>query len=118
MATTFDKYFKLLLGFGVIFTTGLFYTQKANQNFFIDYLTVFSFFISVSIGAAFLILLMHLTRGGWGVVIKRVPEHLMSLLPIFSLMFIPILFGLDYIYEWLDPAIIAKDYLIQKKYLI
>ena len=115
MATTFDKYFKLLLGFGVIFTTGLFYTQKTNQNFFIDYLTVFSFFISVSIGAAFLILLMHLTRGGWGVVIKRVPEHLMSLLPIFSLMFIPILFGLDYIYEWLDPAIIAKDYLIQKK---
>ena len=58
MATTFDKYFKLLLGFGVIFTTGLFYTQKANQNFFIDYLTVFSFFISVSIGAAFLILLI------------------------------------------------------------
>ena len=40
----------------------------------------------------------------------------MSLLPIFSLFFIPILFGLDYIFEWLDPMDhIATDYLVQKK---
>ena len=33
---------------------------------------------------------MNLTRAGWGVVIRRIPEHLMSLLPIYALLFIPI----------------------------
>ena len=32
----------------------------------------------------------------------------------FSLFFIPILFGLDFIFEWLDPEVIANDYLVQK----
>ena len=101
--------------FGILLISLLFFKNKTNQFFFIDYLSVFTFFISVSIGATFLILLMYLTRGGWGTIVKRVPEHLMSLLPIFSLFFIPILFGLDYIFEWLDPTVIATDYLVQKK---
>ncbi|MGA0242052.1 MAG: hypothetical protein ACO3K7_03535 [Candidatus Marinamargulisbacteria bacterium] len=106
---------KLILFLGIALLTGLFLNNQSNPSFFLNYLGVFSFFISASIGATFLILLMYLTRGGWGVVIKRVPEHLMSLLPIFALLFIPLLFGLDYIFEWLDPAVVAKDYLIQKK---
>ena len=115
MSNATDRIFKLLLFAGIGLLGYLFYNNYLLKDFYINYLSVYSFFISASIGAAFLILLMHLTRGGWGVVVKRVPEHLMSLLPFFALLFIPLLFGLDHIYEWLDPAVIAKDYLIQKK---
>lgn len=109
------KYFKLALFSGIISLLAIFYFNKENTNFYLDYLSVFSYFISLSIGATFLVLLMHLTRAGWGVVVRRIPEHLMSLLPIYALLFVPILFGLDTIFEWLNPDVIATDYLVQKK---
>ena len=110
-----DKIMRMVLVVGLFSLGALMFNNVSNAAFFIHYLTVFSFFISCSIGAAFFILFMHLMRGGWGVVVRRVPEHMMSVLPFFALLFIPILFGLEYIFEWLDPALIAKDYLIQKK---
>ena len=115
MSKIADRIFKSFLIVGIILLGYLFYVNKVSQDFYINYLSVYSFFISASIGAAFLILLMHLTRGGWGIVVKRVPEHLMSLLPIFALLFIPLLFGLEHVYEWLDADVIAKDYLIQQE---
>jgi hypothetical protein len=113
--TTFMKTTKLLFIAGIILLCGLIYTQKSNPSFFVNYLSVYTFFISLSIGATFLIILMNLTRAGWGIAIKRVPEFLMSILPYYALLFIPILFGLDFIFEWLDPQHIAHDILIQKK---
>jgi len=104
-----------MLIIGITLLVGLCYNHRSNSNFYLDYLNVYAYFISLSIGATFLILLMNLTRAGWGVVVRRVPEHIMSLLPIFALLFIPLLFGLDYIFEWLSPHVIATDYLVQKK---
>lgn len=110
-----NKVLKVLLVSGIFGLLSLFYKNRSSGPFYLDYLSVYGYFISLSIGATFLILLMYLTRAGWGVVIKRVPEHLMSLLPIYALLFIPILFGLDHIFEWLDPSHIAHDPLIQAK---
>ena len=105
--------FLIVIGVGILLICyQLFHT---NKFFYIHYLAVFSFFISLSIGAAFLVVLQFLTRGGWGVIVRRVPEHLMSMLPLFALFFIPILFGVDSIFEWLDPYHIKHDVLIQKK---
>ncbi len=110
-----NRLFKFSLSIGLLLLGLLFYVNRSNNVFFLDYLTVYGYFISLSIGATFLILLMYLTRAGWGVIIKRIPEHIMSLLPIFALLFIPILFGLDFIFEWLDQEHIKHDPLIQQK---
>ena len=88
MIRNIDKFAKFSIILGIVTIVTLFLQNKSNQTFFIDYLSVFTFFISASIGATFLILLMYLTRAGWETIVKRVPEHLMSLLPIFSLFFI------------------------------
>ena len=113
--TILNKIFKVLLFTGVSSLLLLFYKNRSAGEFYLDYLSVYGYFISLSIGATFLILLMYLTRAGWGIVVKRIPEHIMSLLPIYALLFIPILFGLDHIFEWLDPSHIAHDPLIQAK---
>ena len=73
------------------------------------------YFLSLALGATFFILLHTLTRGGWGVAVKRIPEHIMSTLPIFALLVLPLLFGVDHIFEWLHPDVIANDPLIQVK---
>ena len=50
----------------------LFLKNLGNKSFFIDYLTVFSYFISASLGACFFILFHYLSKAGWSTVIKRV----------------------------------------------
>ena len=37
---------------------------------------------------------MYLTRAGWGIVVKRIPEHIMSLLPMDTLSSYPNTFGI------------------------
>ena len=73
------------------------------------------FYLELSLGAMFLVLVQFLTRGGWGVVVRRVPECLMKNIPILILFFIPILFGLEDLYHWLDYKYVAKDHLLQIK---
>ena len=68
-----------MLIIGITLLVGLCYHHRSNPDFYLDYLNVYAYFISLSIGATFLILLMNLTRAGW-VVVRRVPEHIMSLL--------------------------------------
>ena len=106
---------KRMVLIGVILFLVSFFKFYKTPSFYIHYISVFSFFFSLSIGACFIILLQSLMRAGWIVVVKRIPEHIMSLLPLFALFFIPILFGVDQIFEWLDPHHIAEDILIQKK---
>jgi hypothetical protein len=115
MTKTLQQQLKLLVlgGLGLLgIMFSLYYTTTA---FYVSYLVVFLYGLSISIGAAFLLLLMHLTRAGWGVPVKRIPEHFMSFLPLFSLFLIPLLFGLDHLFIWLNPVEVAGDYLLQKK---
>ena len=69
--TILNKIFKVLLFTGVSSLLLLFYKNRSAGEFYLDYLSVYGYFISLSIGATFLILLMYLTRAGWGIVVKK-----------------------------------------------
>ena len=84
------------------------------KHFYFSYLTSYMF-LEITLGAMFLILVQYLARGGWGVAVRRVPECLMKNVPLMILFFIPLLFGLDSLYKWLDPARVAGDHLLQIK---
>lgn len=55
------------------------------------YLVAFTFCFTISLGCLFFVLIQHLCRAGWSVVIRRVAEIFMIAIPALSLMFIPIL---------------------------
>lgn len=72
--------------------------------------------ISVAIGSAVVLALMHVTNAGWGTVIRRVPEAMTTWLPFgFVLLFAVTFFGMHDLYEWSHPDIVAKDALLQHK---
>jgi hypothetical protein len=50
-----------------------------------------------------IIMLRHLTGGGWGVVIRRVQGAAMRTLPLLFVLFIPMFFGVSKIYPWAMP---------------
>ncbi|MEX2402734.1 MAG: hypothetical protein WD625_01310, partial [Balneolales bacterium] len=85
------------------------------QQFFFSYLVSFTFVASISLGALFLVMLLFVTRSNWSVVFRRIPETISRNLYLLPILFIPILFGMEYLYEWLDPQMIAEDELTQHK---
>ncbi len=87
----------------------------APRYFFPAYLVAFLFWWGISLGCLALALLTHLTGGGWGRSIRRVLEVGYSTLPLMALAFIPLLFGMHYLYEWSIPEHVAHDQILQKK---
>ncbi len=85
------------------------------EQFFFSYLTSFAFIASLVLGALFFVMLQHITRSGWSVVLRRIPETISLQLVWLGLLFIPILFGMEFLYEWIRPERIAADELIQHK---
>src|SRR5277367_1170583 len=70
------------------------------------WLMAFMFYLSIALGALFLVIVHHLTDAGWSVPIRRFCEHIASLLfPWLAILFIPILLLAPKIFAWLTlPA--------------
>ena len=88
------------------------------KHFLYSYLLNFCYFLSLSLGALFFVLLHHVTRAGWSVVVRRMAEVMASTIPFWALLFLPILLlilsGDGNLYEW-NGEEARNDELIQKK---
>ncbi|HLM61184.1 MAG TPA: hypothetical protein VK308_10285 [Pyrinomonadaceae bacterium] len=60
----------------------------------------FIFWGGIGIGGLGVLLLQYLTGGAWGVAIRRIAEAASRTLPIIFVLFLPVMFGMTYIYEW------------------
>lgn len=82
---------------------------------FHSYLTSFAFWTTLSLGALFFVMLHHLTNSTWSIVIRRMVETIMAVLPYMAILFIPILIGMNELYHWTDSEAVAGDHLLQHK---
>jgi len=60
------------------------------RSFINVYLVNFLFFLSISLGALFFVIVQHLTRAGWSVAVRRIAEILAGTLPFLAILFVPI----------------------------
>jgi hypothetical protein len=72
---------------------------KSPANFFQSYLVAFMLVLGLSLGSLGLVMLQHLTGGHWGIIIRRPLEAASRALWIVVLFFLPILFGMKYLYS-------------------
>jgi hypothetical protein len=100
--------------FLIIFIVGAFFNRA---QFFHSYLIGFLFWTGISVGSLALLMLQHLTGGGWGFVIRRVLEAATRALPLMLVLFVPIVLAAGSIYPWTNqtemaksPALIAKTH--------
>jgi hypothetical protein len=83
--------------------------------FFQAYLLGYLFWTGIGVGCLGLLMLHHLVGGRWGFAIQRLLEAAVRTLPLMALLFLPILFGLQDLYVWARPEIMATDALLQFK---
>jgi hypothetical protein len=88
-----------------------------SEQFFRSYLLAYVFWIGIALGSLAIVMLHHLVGGAWGSVIRRLLEAGTRTLPLMTLLFIPILFGLHDLYLWARPDHVAADQLLQHKSL-
>ncbi|HEX2973651.1 MAG TPA: hypothetical protein VHP11_15055 [Tepidisphaeraceae bacterium] len=96
------------------------WTEGGPQRFLLAYLVSYCFFLSVSLGALFFVMLQHVTRAGWSVGIRRLAENLSATMPMLAILAIPIVVSVAMqngsLYPWArgvadlrdDHAILAK----------
>jgi len=109
----------LIIGavFSVIVIVGAIFQP---DQFFHAYLVSFMDWLGIALGSMAIVMLRHLTKGGWGMVIRRILGAAMRTMPLMALLFIPLVIGMHRLYPWTaDEATlkarhldgIAHDYL-------
>jgi hypothetical protein len=79
-------------------------------QFFRSYLLGYVFWVGVPLGSLGVLMLHHLTGGGWGFVIRRVCEaSARTFLPM-AVLFVPIALGMRSLYVWARPEWAAEPH--------
>lgn len=107
---------KALFGVGIfgLLASGVGYFLDHDQ-FFFSYLVSFTFFSSLAVGSLFFVMLQHLTRAQWSVVVRRIPETISGNILIWAIFLIPILLGMHSLYHWTHVEAVAQDPVLQGK---
>jgi hypothetical protein len=86
------------------------------RQFFQAYLVGWTFWTGIAVGSLALLMLQHLTGGGWGFVIRRVLEAATRTLAVMAILFVPVIVGAHYIYhEWTDAEELTRHPVVQFK---
>jgi hypothetical protein len=93
-------------GIGILAALGLGLAggAEASKRFAFSYLFAFIFFLSLGLGALFFVLIQHLTSANWSVTSRRTAEFFMAGLPVFALLFIPVVLGMGHLFPWLHAG--------------
>lgn len=101
-------------GLGLIATAIGFVTNA--EQFYRSYLLAYFFVLGIPLGSLALLMVHHLTGGGWGLVIRRTFEASARTIPVMAVLFLPLVFGMHTLYEW-THAEAASDPIIAQKAL-
>ena len=85
------------------------------KQFFFSWLMSFLFFLSLALGGLFFVLIQYASQGGWGIVVRRICETVFATIPVMAILFIPVVFGLRYLYPWSVPGAAEQDALLRWK---
>jgi hypothetical protein len=89
---------------GVVFAVIAFVLAlRQPDEFYRAYLLGFMCWLGVALGSMAILMIRHLTGGGWGTVIRRILGAAMRTLPLLFVLFIPIFFGIHRLYIWAQP---------------
>jgi len=88
------------------------------QTFFHSYLLAFIFWLAFPLGSLAVLLLHHLTGGGWGYLIRRPLEAATRTLWLLAVLYIPLLLGMRYLYVWTQPGAATNPLVIPRHFYL
>src|SRR5882672_6325867 len=86
-------------------------------QFFQSYLMAYMLCLGITLGCLALGMVHQLSGGAWGVVIRRPIGAAARVLPVMTLLFLPIALGMTRLYPWTNPELVAHDEALRHKQL-
>jgi hypothetical protein len=99
-------------------------TSQANATVFMrGYLISYMDWLGVCLGSMVILMIRHLTGGGWGMVIRRILGAAMRTLPLMAALFVPLaFFGVPRLYPWAHPEAVQnptiRERLVHNKFVL
>ncbi|HLH17060.1 MAG TPA: hypothetical protein VKX45_07555 [Bryobacteraceae bacterium] len=84
-------------------------------DFFHSYLIGWLFWLGVALGSMGFLMMQYLTGGAWGIVTRRTLEAATRTLPVVAALFVPLAFGMPYLYEWARQDRVRANALLQHR---
>ena len=96
---------------------GFLHRDEAAKQLFVSYLVGYNFWLGTALGGLVFLMLQYVTGGAWGLLLRRILEASAGTIVLLALLFLPILIGLPFVYEfgqWTpvhphDPKLYAKS---------
>ena len=85
------------------------------KQFFFSYLTAFTFWCTLGLGGLFFVMVHYLTNSTWSVVLRRLAENIMYILPVLAIFAIPVLLGIGDLYHWSHHNVVQSDHILKGK---
>ena len=86
-------------------------------QFLQSYLMAYMLCLGVTLGCLALGMVHQLSGGAWGVVLRRSIGAATRVLPVMTLLFLPIVFGMHRLYPWTNADLVAHDEALRHKHL-
>ncbi len=98
------KWFAIGGGVGLLLLILTFVGAAGNpQAAYFSYLTAFTYWAGISMSAVILLMIFHATHARWVTIIRRPIEAMAVSVPIFLVLFIPVIVGMKHTYVWVEP---------------
>ena len=86
-----------------------------SERFFRSYLVAFSFTSAIGIASFFFVMVQYLSGSAWSVTLRRIMENIMTTLPWGLILFVPVALGINNLYQWTNPTIVAANEALRAK---
>jgi len=85
------------------------------DQFFRAWLIGYMLWLSIALGSMGLMMIHHLSGGAWGMVVRRVWEASSRTLPLLTILFIPVVLGMNRLYPWTHTELMQDDAILRHK---
>ncbi|MGA8595407.1 MAG: hypothetical protein WB676_11750 [Bryobacteraceae bacterium] len=86
-------------------------------DFFHSYLMGYLFWLGLTLGCMGIVMLQYLTAGAWGIMTRRTLESASRTLPLCALLFIPVAFGMPWLYDWAHSDLVRNEYVLRHRHV-
>jgi hypothetical protein len=88
-----------------------------STQFLQSYLVAYMLWLGVTLGCLALGMIHQLSGGEWGVLIRRPIGAATRVLPLMTILFVPIALGMTRMYAWTNADLVAHDEVLQHKHV-
>ncbi|HTK28789.1 MAG TPA: hypothetical protein VL309_04525 [Vicinamibacterales bacterium] len=108
---------RFLIAGGVLGAISLIGLLVEPRQFYQSYLLAYMLCLGITLGCLALGMVHQLSGGAWGVVIRRPIGAASRVLPVMTVLFLPIVFGMWQLYPWTHADLVAHDEALRHKQL-